>query len=185
MAQNGTPYSAVRLRILAKEEDTVPSNESGSPWLYQACQQGDTIFATELLLLKANINVGYTGNIQQNKGCSPLMIATQLGHLDTVKILVAHKANINHQKQDGATALHAAAQSSHNFVHAQSAKVLAAAKYLLDARADVDLGRFEDDVSPLFAACDRGHPLMVCLVSAKLFSFVSIHVCMSGFLFQP
>ena len=61
------------------------------------------------LLLKADANP----NLQVNDGCTPLYIASQNGHTDTVALLLKANANPNLQKDNGATPLYIASQNGH------------------------------------------------------------------------
>jgi len=62
-------------------------------------------------------------------GATPLMFAAQQGHLDIVQVLLAAKADLNLQRQNGVTALMlAAVRGEHNI-----------AKLLIDQKADLEV----------------------------------------------
>jgi len=76
----------------------------------------------------------------------PLIVATRLGQLDSVKYLLEHGAQVNLQDSDGKTALHHAAYGGHSNVM----------KELLDSKADM-IARNEDGYTPLHLAAYDGH----------------------------
>lgn len=86
-----------------------------------AASAGHTAQVVELLSLD-----GYTANDSVHViGIRPLTLAAGYGHLDAVKVLLDHGADINAEDVTGWTALHAAAHNGH----------VAVVKYLLDRGA--------------------------------------------------
>ena len=85
----------------------------------------------------------------KDKYCSfsyPLIVATCLGKLDSVKNLLKHGAHVNLQDNDGQTVLHHAAFRGHSDVM----------KELLDSKADVN-ARDNNSKTALHHAASRGH----------------------------
>jgi ankyrin repeat protein len=52
-------------------------------------------------------------NAENDSGWTPLHMASQEGHLDVVKVLLARHPKVNAQEADGETALHLAAFYGH------------------------------------------------------------------------
>jgi len=77
---------------------------------------------------------------------NPLIVATRLGQLDSVKCLLEHGANVNLEDSDRKTALHHAASSGQSDVM----------KELLDNKAEVN-ARDNTWKTPLHYAADNGH----------------------------
>lgn len=88
--------------------------------------------ANELILQGADVNAsGQFGN-------TPLTVAAQNGHTDTVKLLIDHGANVNAQNGLGETALLLAAANGHTDI----------AKLLIAAGADANI-KNDNGVTPL------------------------------------
>jgi len=87
-------------------------------------------------------------------GWSSLQIAANRGQLEIIKVLVAHKANLNFQHEISRnTALHLAAINGYKDV----------VQYLIDAGADVNL-KLRGDVALLRVIRDMGNTEMVDLL---------------------
>jgi ankyrin repeat protein len=65
--------------------------------LLDAAANGDTLSVNQL------ISDGVEVNCVNDKGWSPLVMAAFNQHLDTVKLLIASGANVNHQSVNGTT----------------------------------------------------------------------------------
>ena len=90
---------------------------------------------------KADINAKTTA-----EGWTPLHSAAAFGHLDVVRLLLAHKAEIDAKEISGMTPLHHAAITGHKDV----------AALLLAKRAKVDV-RDNYGMTPLHRAAQQGH----------------------------
>lgn len=87
-----------------------------------------------------------------------LAVATQSNFVTIVKLLVDAGVEINHQNEQGETALHVAAR----FGHVESAKALLAGSALHKTAVDIPEKTF--GWTPLFIACVDGHVAMVRLL---------------------
>jgi glycerophosphodiester phosphodiesterase len=87
-----------------------------------------------------------------------LAVATQSNFVRIVKLLVDAGVDVNHQNEQGETALHVAAR----FGHDESAKALLAGSTL--HRTEVDIPEKTFGWTPLFIACVDGHVSMVRLL---------------------
>ena len=70
--------------------------------LYKACFTGQAREVRRLLSEGADVNNA------DEQGCTPLMAASQNGHVEIVDMLLAAQANANAANNDGQTALHMA-----------------------------------------------------------------------------
>ena len=105
---------------------------------------GDCTEAQRLLDARADVN----GFVKADNGmiCTPLYFACRYGHLDTVRLLLQHGAEVDTVNNQGATPLHFACRAGH----------LAVAKLLLAEGAQVDKVDDHGD-TPLQWACHQGH----------------------------
>ena len=98
-------------------------------------------FFQVLLAMRANVeDRGMKGD------CTPLMEAASSGHLEIVKLLISHGADVNAQSSSGNTPLMYACASGH-------AEVVRA---LLEAEANVE-DHNENGHTPLMEAASAGH----------------------------
>jgi len=104
----------------------------------------------ELLQHKAN------ADLANNNGTTPLLMASQEGHVDVVKVLLQHKENVDLANNDGTTPLLMASQEGHVDV----------VKVLLQHKANVDLAN-SDGATPLVMASQNGHVEVVQAVLAE------------------
>src|SRR6266404_6885421 len=95
-----------------------------------------------LLLLAQNVKV----NSRNNDGYTPLLLASQYGHIDVVQLLLDHNADPNVHRDDGRTPLHFAAQHGH----------LVISQKLLEHSVEVD-ARDKRQFTSLLLALDYGH----------------------------
>jgi ankyrin repeat protein len=114
------------------------------------------------------------------QGCTALMIAAELGHLDLMTLLMDRGALVNTQRHDGNSALHLASKHENidamqlllqrdadiNQVNALGYTALAEAaqngvtlslEFLINNSADVNLAVSDGDLSPVFLAAEGGH----------------------------
>ncbi|CUG13327.1 ankyrin repeat protein, putative, partial [Bodo saltans] len=79
--------------------------------LRRLCQQGDT------MLIQHMLRSGAPVDSSQADGCTGLWLASEQGHVDVVKLLCDHGANVHVAKQPGdVTPLYIAAQNGHTTV---------------------------------------------------------------------
>jgi len=79
-------------------------------------------------------------------GCTPLWIASQNGHTDTVQYLKLAGANIDHQRQDGSTPLFVASHNGHTDI----------VQKLVSVGANID-HQMQSGATPLLIASQNGH----------------------------
>jgi ankyrin repeat protein len=94
-------------------------------------------------------------NTPNRGGETPLMWATNLGHVEAMKLLFQHKAKADHRDQHGFTALMGASQHGH----------LGAIRLLVKERADINATEPEDGETPLMMAmhCARSDAVALLL----------------------
>ncbi|KAK9891834.1 hypothetical protein WA026_016633 [Henosepilachna vigintioctopunctata] len=155
------------------------TSEEGESLLSLACSAGYFELAQVLLAMHANVeDRGIKGE------CTPLMEAASAGHLDIVRLLVAHGADVNAQSTTGNTPLmygcagghtevvqflleHGANVEDHNenghtpLMEAASAGHVGLAKILLMHGAGINTHSNEFKESALTLACYKGHLDMV------------------------
>jgi ankyrin repeat protein len=101
-------------------------DRDGLSILHAACLGGITWLAQELITRGVEINEQYSGYYEKG---SALHLATQQGHTEIIKLLLANKADINGKNDDGETPLHVAAREGQ----------LAAAELLLKNKAGLEI----------------------------------------------
>ncbi len=98
---------------------------------------------------------GSQPSIQAKSGITPLIAASAEGHNEIVDKLLSAGANVNMSTDDGLTAIYFSSIKGHSNIF----------KMLLNSgKADPELGNSNSNVSPLIAACDRGHKDIVDLL---------------------
>jgi len=100
-------------------------------------------------LLSANIDI----NVQDKYGIVPLHNATQVGHVDIAKLLIAQGARLDIKDNAGRVPLHYAAGAGSNG-EALSASMLGIIRILLDNGADIN-AQDNTGLTPLYYAADR------------------------------
>ncbi|XP_071107805.1 ankyrin repeat domain-containing protein 17-like isoform X5 [Haliotis cracherodii] len=157
----------------------VPEPEEGESLLSLACSAGYYELAQVLLAMKANVeDRGIKGD------CTPLMEAASGGHVDIVRLLISHGADVDAQSSAGNTPLHYAAcggykevvqelikanarvevhnENGHTpLMEAASAGHVEVARILLDNGAGINTHSNEFKESALTLACYKGHLEMV------------------------
>ncbi|CAG5121213.1 unnamed protein product [Candidula unifasciata] len=155
------------------------ASEEGESLLSLACSAGYYELAQVLLTMKANVeDRGIKGD------CTPLMEAASGGHVDIVRLLLLHHADINAQSSAGNTPLHYGAcggfkdvvlelvmnganveihnENGHTpLMEAASAGHVEVAKILLEHGAGINTHSNEFKESALTLACYKGHLEMV------------------------
>lgn len=155
------------------------ATEEGESLLSLACSAGYYELAQVLLAMKANVeDRGIKGD------CTPLMEAASGGHVDIVRLLLLHHADINAQSRAGNTPLHYGAcggfkevvqelmlnganveihnENGHTpLMEAASAGHVDVAKILLEHGAGINTHSNEFKESALTLACYKGHLDMV------------------------
>ena len=146
-----TPFSIAieegheRLARLLMEMGEAYDNTLGEErvtMLHLACLHGMTSIAGYLLAHEANPNA------KSVDGWTPVLVAAQNSHLDTLQLLLLKGGDPAVAKSGGFTPLHLAAQYGH----------LDVAKMLLDFERDLDPAPLSESRStPLFLAASNGH----------------------------
>ncbi|CAL1532640.1 unnamed protein product [Lymnaea stagnalis] len=155
------------------------ASEEGESLLSLACSAGYYELAQVLLAMKANVeDRGIKGD------CTPLMEAASGGHVDIVRLLLLHNADINAQSSAGNTPLHYGAcggfkevvqelllhganveihnENGHTpLMEAASAGHVEVARILLEHGAGINTHSNEFKESALTLACYKGHLDMV------------------------
>jgi ankyrin repeat protein len=145
-------HTAVVKAILAHQTtDVNQANADGSTPLFIASQIGNVPMVTMLLTHEATgVNKARTDN-----GFTPLIVATQEGHLAVVEALLAGGADRSITIQGRFTALHVARQEGHHAIAALLGGVHGSpAAHGADGAAD-------NGKSPLFFASQNGHMAIV------------------------
>ncbi|XP_034251058.1 ankyrin repeat domain-containing protein 17 isoform X2 [Thrips palmi] len=166
-------------KLLTEGRSVHETTEEGESLLSLACSAGYYELAQVLLAMNANVeDRGIKGD------CTPLMEAASAGHVDIVKLLINHGADVNAQSSSGNTPLMygcaggysevvkvmleaGANVEDHNenghtpLMEAASAGKVAVAKVLLDHGAGINTHSNEFKESALTLACYKGHLDMV------------------------
>jgi ankyrin repeat protein len=112
-------------------------------------QDHDDIFNIVEFLLSHGADV----KAQDDKFASSLNLAEMHGMQDVAAMLLKHKADVNHQDNDGKTPLHKLLESSVYYGHEDEGSTHV--RFLLEHGAEVDR-RDKDDETPLHLAIRRG-----------------------------
>ncbi|XP_037909760.1 ankyrin repeat and KH domain-containing protein mask isoform X3 [Hermetia illucens] len=132
------------VRQLLGKNSNIPINEStedGESLLSMACSAGYYELAQVLLAMSA-AQVEDKGQ----KECTPLMEAASAGHVDIIRLLISHNADVNAQCATGNTPLMFACAGGH----------VEAVKELLKHGANVE-DQNENGHTPLMEAASAGH----------------------------
>lgn len=133
--------SLALVKLLLKYKADVNTQASNGETALHTCianKTPETVSIVKLLLEhKADPNKA------DSIGRTPLLWAAQNNCVETAILLLNDNAAVNHQDQDGATALHYACKSGHKEV----------VKVLLAHRANVNIPTYTQRVTPLIAAC--------------------------------
>jgi hypothetical protein len=123
-------------------ESVHEENELGENRLMTAAAEGRECKVLRLLVdASANVNIG-----RNKDAVTPIWLAAQFGHSDTVRALIELNANLNQCAIDGASPVYIAAQGGNR----DCIKILA------DAKADVSLAD-KKGLSPAHQAAMNGH----------------------------
>jgi len=98
------------------------------------------------------VDIGADIHIANKGGCTALSWAAEHGHLEIVKFLVKHGADVNTLVLNGGTALTAACEWGGH---------IEVAKYLISKGADLEARADSDGFTPLVAASYQGHTDLV------------------------
>ncbi|XP_067003505.2 ankyrin repeat domain-containing protein 17 isoform X3 [Anabrus simplex] len=166
-------------KLLTEGRSVHETTEEGESLLSLACSAGYYELAQVLLAMHANVeDRGIKGD------CTPLMEAASAGHVDIVRLLIAHGADVNAQSSSGNTPLMYACAGGHEEVvhtllesganvedhnenghtplmEAASAGHVGVAKILLEHGAGINTHSNEFKESALTLACYKGHLDMV------------------------
>ncbi|XP_066252742.1 ankyrin repeat domain-containing protein 17 isoform X3 [Euwallacea similis] len=128
-------------KLLTEGRSVHETSEEGESLLSLACSAGYFELAQVLLAMHANVeDRGIKGE------CTPLMEAASAGHLDIVRLLAHHHADVNAQSTSGNTPLMYACAGGHTEV----------VKFLLENGANVE-DHNENGHTPLMEAASAGH----------------------------
>ncbi|GJL54442.1 MAG: hypothetical protein NPIRA02_15740 [Nitrospirales bacterium] len=130
--------------------EPVPANDGNE--LSNAAYEGDTTKVKDLLDQGANAN-----HQRFNDGVTALLMAGQNGHTEVIKLLLAHKAEVNLPTRNGTTVLMMAAENGH----------IEAVKLLLAHGAEVNVQDYTNGATALFVAVIKDHEEIVKILLAK------------------
>lgn len=141
-----TPVLAAEAAYVPKDMDQdipVAHVVSEDPQLYIACATGDDAWLRHFL--RAPMNAGAM-NEKDDGGMLPLGIAARCGHVECVKLLLEHGANVDIKDNMGCTPLH----------HASETGSVDCVQMLLEYRSKVDEVDGEG-FTPFHIACEHGN----------------------------
>ncbi|XP_046405893.1 uncharacterized protein LOC124170897 isoform X3 [Ischnura elegans] len=128
-------------KLLGEGRSVHETTEEGESLLSLACSAGYFELAQVLLAMSANVeDRGIKGD------CTPLMEASSAGHVEVVRLLINHGADVNAQSSSGNTPLMYACAGGHEEV----------VRVLLSANAKVE-DHNENGHTPLMEAASAGH----------------------------
>ncbi|XP_044743261.1 ankyrin repeat and KH domain-containing protein 1 isoform X4 [Chrysoperla carnea] len=128
-------------KLLTEGRSVHETTEEGESLLSLACSAGYFELAQVLLAMHANVeDRGIKGD------CTPLMEAASAGHVDIVRLLIAHGADVNAQSSSGNTPLMYGCAGGHEEV----------VRVLLEAGSNVE-DHNENGHTPLMEAASAGH----------------------------
>lgn len=140
-ACNDNDVNAVR-RLLGEGNSTInEATDDGDSLLSLACSAGYYELAQVLLAMSAQVE-----DRGQKNDCTPLMEAASAGHVDIIRLLISHGADVNAQSSTGNTPLMYACAGGH----------VDAVKELLNHGANVE-DHNENGHTPLMEAASAGH----------------------------
>jgi ankyrin repeat protein len=142
-AQKGN-YTVVR-ELLLRGANPGTSSTNGTTALLQAAHFGHGS-VVELLLLKGSLGLGLINHCNYNH-TTPLMRASQEGHLKICRCLLSSGAQVNRQNRVQMTALMLAAQRGHAEI----------CQLLIDYGAELDAMTASQQSTSLLLACKRGN----------------------------
>lgn len=145
-------------RLLGDGTNTInEGTDDGESLLSLACSAGYYELAQVLLAMQAQVE-----DRGQKNDCTPLMEAASAGHVEIIKLLISHNADVNAQSSTGNTPLMYACAAGH----------IEAVKELLAAGANIE-DHNENGHTPLMEAASAGH---VEVAKVRVFDF---HKCSS------
>lgn len=128
----------------------VQTDKQGASALFAASYQGNPSTVGKIIMkYPHNLNTPATD------GTSPLFVACEYGHLEAVRVLIVHRADLDARRQGGFTPLYIACQQRHNDV----------VGLLLASKADVD--HATDSGLTAFTACCHGGALCLAQMLAE------------------
>lgn len=154
-------------RLLGDGSNTInEGTDDGESLLSLACSAGYYELAQVLLAMSAQVE-----DRGQKNDCTPLMEAASAGHVDIIKLLISHNADVNAQSSTGNTPLMYACAGGH----------VRAVKELLASGANVE-DHNENGHTPLMEAASAGH-VEVAKVSVYRYLDRVFHVSFCFFFF--
>lgn len=134
-------------------------DESGWTALHEAAAKNRIDFAQLLVEFGVDVNATAHANTERgfnDFGDTPLIVAACNGHLEMVKFLVDHGANINKSDNNGITPLHGAVNND----------CLEVVKYLLSQKAEVNSWDCRGQERPLNSAQDNNNKEIIALLTS-------------------
>ena len=142
-----SPYMHLNARFFHDTDDLPPSEKL----LIAAAYSNNVKVVNECLKKGVNVDAH-----EENNKKTPLVIATQFGHMDTIRLLLEKGANINHQDSDGLSPLQHACQNGY-------ADIVA----LLLSFDNIDIqSKHKFDMTSLHWACQKGFANIVQMLLA-------------------
>ncbi|KAJ2905421.1 hypothetical protein MKZ38_005519 [Zalerion maritima] len=99
----------LRLSLLTQRKHIFGQQNFGDTPLHRACLTGSLTFASQLLGSSSLLPTGSLAGMRGNAGMTPLMVASNAGHLPIVQKLLSEGAIVNEKGPGDQTALHYAA----------------------------------------------------------------------------
>ena len=123
-------------------------DEGDATSLFDACERGDAAEAEVLLKTGVNMNEQFWQG--RWNGVTPIMVASGLGHMECVDLLLRMGANVEIMDEQGNGPMHFTASEGRT----------GCMRALVDAKADVN-SRGGQGFRPIFLSCMRGHTTYV------------------------
>lgn len=144
-------YTELVTMLITKGANIATANENGVGPFYTACHEGFIEIARLLFDVGVDVNIP-----TQEDQCTPLIAASECGHVEIAKFLLENGANVEARNNEMMTPFYCAALNGH-------VKII---QLLFDHNADVNARQINNS-TPVHAAVESGHIEVVKMLIAQ------------------